>query len=49
MLAVDGEETVNGRARRYFRITDEGTAIVRSEARRRNEAAALVLDRTALA
>ncbi|MFE3455085.1 PadR family transcriptional regulator [Nonomuraea sp. NPDC059194] len=49
VLAVDREETVNGRVRRYFRVTDEGTAIVRSEAKRMNEAAALVLDREALA
>ncbi|WP_043615635.1 hypothetical protein [Nonomuraea candida] len=40
---VDREETVNGRNRRYFRITDEGQALVEAEARRMQEAAALVL------
>ncbi|WP_214325841.1 PadR family transcriptional regulator [Nonomuraea sediminis] len=43
VIAVDREETVNGRARRYFRITDEGQALVTAEARRMREAAALVL------
>ena len=26
LICTDGEEIVNGRARRYYRITDEGTA-----------------------
>lgn len=43
VIAVDHEETVNGRNRRYFRITDEGQALVTAEARRMREAAALVL------
>ncbi|MFI6598966.1 PadR family transcriptional regulator [Nonomuraea sp. NPDC050536] len=43
VITVDREETVNGRARRYFRITDEGQALVTAEARRMREAAALVL------
>ena len=25
MISADGEEIINGRARRYYRITDEGT------------------------
>lgn len=49
VLVVDREETVNGRVRRYFRITDKGVAIVRAEATRMKEAAVLVLDREALA
>ncbi|MFI6904064.1 PadR family transcriptional regulator [Nonomuraea sp. NPDC050394] len=43
VIAVDREETVNGRNRRYFRITDDGHALVEAEARRMQEAAALVL------
>ncbi|GAA3680559.1 PadR family transcriptional regulator [Nonomuraea antimicrobica] len=43
VIAVDREETVNGRNRRYFRITPEGQALVEAEARRMQEAAALVL------
>ncbi|SEN73224.1 Transcriptional regulator PadR-like family protein [Nonomuraea pusilla] len=43
VIAVDREETVNGRNRRYFRITDEGQALVEAEARRMHEAAQLVL------
>ncbi|MFD9940945.1 PadR family transcriptional regulator [Nonomuraea sp. NPDC059023] len=43
VIAVDREETVNGRNRRYFRITDDGQALVEAEARRMQEAAALVL------
>ncbi|MEU7000121.1 PadR family transcriptional regulator [Nonomuraea sp. NPDC046570] len=49
VLVVDREETVNGRVRRYFRITDKGVTIVRAEATRMKEAAVLVLDREALA
>ncbi|NRQ40388.1 PadR family transcriptional regulator [Nonomuraea sp. NN258] len=43
VIAVDREETVNGRNRRYFRITDQGQTLVEAEARRMQEAAALVL------
>jgi DNA-binding PadR family transcriptional regulator len=43
VITVDREETVNGRNRRYFRITDEGQALVEAEARRMQEAALLVL------
>ncbi|MFB9626622.1 PadR family transcriptional regulator [Nonomuraea helvata] len=43
VISVDREETVNGRNRRYFRITDEGQALVEAEARRMHEAAQLVL------
>ncbi len=43
VITVDREETVNGRNRRYFRITDEGQALVEAEARRMHEAAQLVL------
>ncbi|MER5997822.1 PadR family transcriptional regulator [Nonomuraea sp. NPDC052116] len=43
VITVDREETVNGRNRRYFRITDEGRTLVEAEARRMQEAASLVL------
>ncbi|MFI6792325.1 PadR family transcriptional regulator [Nonomuraea sp. NPDC050383] len=43
VITVDREETVNGRNRRYFRITDEGQALVEAEARRMQAAASLVL------
>ncbi|MFG1681259.1 PadR family transcriptional regulator [Nonomuraea sp. NPDC049269] len=49
VIAVDREETVNGRNRRYFRITDEGQALVEAEARRMQEAASLVLRPTTFA
>lgn len=47
MIAVDREETVNGRPRRYFRITDSGHSVVLAEARRMQEVAALVIGRAA--
>ncbi|WP_327089412.1 PadR family transcriptional regulator [Nonomuraea sp. NBC_01738] len=43
VIVVDREETVNGRNRRYFRITDDGQALVEAEARRMQQAASLVL------
>jgi DNA-binding PadR family transcriptional regulator len=43
VITVDREETVNGRNRRYFRITNEGQTLVEAEARRMQEAALLVL------
>ena len=49
VIAVDREETVNGRNRRYFRITDEGQSLVEAEARRMQEAASLVLRPTTFA
>ncbi|HUR07022.1 MAG TPA: PadR family transcriptional regulator [Nonomuraea sp.] len=42
LVAVDREEIVDGRARRYYRITEEGTAAVRAEAVRLQSAAAVV-------
>ncbi|MDP9849297.1 PadR family transcriptional regulator [Streptosporangium lutulentum] len=47
MIMVDREETVSGRSRRYFRITDGGHAVVLAEARRMQEVAALVTNRAA--
>ena len=42
LVAVEGEEVVQGRARRYYRITAAGGEAVRAEARRLHEAAAVV-------
>jgi PadR family transcriptional regulator PadR len=47
LIAVDREETIGGRRRRYFRITDEGRAAVSQEAARMERAAAIVRGRTA--
>jgi DNA-binding PadR family transcriptional regulator len=44
LLAVRSEETVNGRARRYYGLTDEGGAALRAEATRMAHAARLVTD-----
>ncbi|MFI0417545.1 PadR family transcriptional regulator [Spongiactinospora sp. 9N601] len=41
-VAVEREEIVNGRARRYYRITDDGVTAVHTEAARLRRAAALV-------
>ncbi|GAA2435178.1 PadR family transcriptional regulator [Actinomadura vinacea] len=45
LVAVDREETVAGRPRRYFRITDAGRQAVAEEALRMERAAALVRKR----
>ena len=42
LVVIDREEIVDGRARRYYRITEEGTAAVRAEAVRLQSAAAVV-------
>ena len=47
LIAVDREETVDGRPRRYFRITDEGHHAVTKEAVRMEQAAEIVMRRTA--
>ncbi len=49
LVTVDREEKVNGRDRRYFRISDSGQSAVEAEARRMHEAAALVMKRTSFA
>jgi PadR family transcriptional regulator, regulatory protein PadR len=43
------EETVNGRARRYYALTEEGTAAVQAEAQRMMAAARIVIGRRAAA
>ncbi|WP_235017764.1 PadR family transcriptional regulator [Thermomonospora echinospora] len=45
LIAVDREETVDGRQRRYFRITDEGHRAVSQEAARMARAAEIVRGR----
>ncbi|WP_203856910.1 PadR family transcriptional regulator [Plantactinospora mayteni] len=49
LLHVVEEEVVNGRARRYYNLTEEGTAVLRAEADRMIQAARVVTDRPALA
>lgn len=45
VIVVDREEVVNGRGRRYFRISELGRALLEAEALRMLEAASLVMDR----
>jgi DNA-binding PadR family transcriptional regulator len=44
LIETRSEETVNGRARRYYGLTEEGTAALRTEAIRMAQAARLVTD-----
>ncbi|WP_245691098.1 PadR family transcriptional regulator [Sinosporangium album] len=45
LIAVDREEVVDGRPRRYFVITDEGRGVVSAEALRMAQAATVVISR----
>ncbi|GAB1645113.1 PadR family transcriptional regulator [Krasilnikovia sp. MM14-A1259] len=45
LVIADGEEIVNGRARRYYRLTDDGQAMLAEEADRLATAARVVHDR----
>jgi DNA-binding PadR family transcriptional regulator len=45
LVAAGDEEIVDGRARRYYRLTDDGTAMLRREALRMQQAAAVVIGR----
>jgi PadR family transcriptional regulator, regulatory protein PadR len=45
LITTDGEEIVNGRARRYYRLTDEGHRVLAEEADRLARAARVVKDR----
>ena len=47
-IASEGERTVEGRRRRYWRLTDDGHAVVAAEADRLAAAAALVHRRSVL-
>jgi PadR family transcriptional regulator len=45
LVAADGEETVSGRLRRYYRITGEGERVVAEEAARLRAASDVVVGR----
>jgi DNA-binding PadR family transcriptional regulator len=45
LIAVDREETVDGRPRRYYTINDDGVDAVTREAKRMEEAARIVVRR----
>jgi PadR family transcriptional regulator, regulatory protein PadR len=47
LIAVDREEVVSGRPRRYFRITDDGRRAVVDAATRMQQAASVVVGRPA--
>ncbi|MFI8003084.1 PadR family transcriptional regulator [Streptomyces sp. NPDC086010] len=46
LVATDREEIVDGRARRYYRLTDEGGEMLGREALRMQQAAAVVIGRS---
>lgn len=48
LITLDREEVVDGRPRRYYRITDDGTLVVTQEAERMRQAAEVVIRRGAL-
>lgn len=45
LVAADREEVVDGRLRRYYRLTEHGTKTLTQEAIRRQRAAEVALDR----
>ncbi|WP_020390501.1 PadR family transcriptional regulator [Kribbella catacumbae] len=45
LVEADHEEIVDGRARRYYRLTDDGGAMLQREALRLQQAAAVVIGR----
>jgi PadR family transcriptional regulator, regulatory protein PadR len=45
LVAADGEETVDGRLRRYYRLTGEGQTVVAAEATRLRQASDVVTSR----
>ncbi|WP_433518168.1 PadR family transcriptional regulator [Nonomuraea sp. CA-143628] len=47
LIAVDREDTVQGRPRRYYRLTEDGRAAVIKEATRMEQAARVVTGRIA--
>jgi len=44
-VVADGEAVVNGRARRYYSLTEAGSAVLREQAMRMAAAAKVVTDR----
>ncbi len=49
LVALDGEETVSGRLRRYYRLTAEGEVVLAAEAARLRAAAEVVTGRIRVA
>jgi PadR family transcriptional regulator, regulatory protein PadR len=49
LVAVEGEEVVSGRARRYYRLTPAGGTALEAEAARLHSAASVVVSRMAIA
>ncbi|MFE4520227.1 PadR family transcriptional regulator [Kitasatospora sp. NPDC056783] len=49
LVATDREEIVDGRARRYYRLTEDGADTLRQEALRMEQAAAVVIGRSRMA
>ncbi len=47
LIATDREEVVDGRARRYYRLTHDGAEALGREAQRMQQAAAAVIGRSA--
>jgi len=45
LIAVDREEAVDGRLRRYYRLTDQGAAVLSAEAERLRRHAAAAAER----
>ncbi|GII60552.1 PadR family transcriptional regulator [Sphaerisporangium krabiense] len=45
LIVLDHEEVVDGRPRRYYRLTEHGDGVVTAEARRMQKAAAIVTGR----
>jgi DNA-binding PadR family transcriptional regulator len=45
LLALDREEAVDGRLRRYYRLTDEGGAVLAEEVKRMRSAATMAAGR----
>jgi DNA-binding PadR family transcriptional regulator len=45
LVEVDREEAVDGRLRRYYRLTDEGAALLAAETERRRASAAVAAQR----
>ncbi|MFC5183482.1 PadR family transcriptional regulator [Actinomadura harenae] len=46
LVAADHEEIVDGRARRYYQLTQDGTEVLAREAQRMQQAAAVVIGRS---
>ncbi|MFE6869564.1 PadR family transcriptional regulator [Kitasatospora sp. NPDC057692] len=49
LVATDREEIVDGRARRYYRLTEDGADTLHREALRMEQAAAVVIGRSRIA